>query len=83
MQQKRVNDLLSKAVDKHAFSEKAYRVEFERIKSENDSLLIENRNLKEMTKLNNNLLPNVITPPDSSSEKSLKGKFFMILNYFL
>lgn len=73
MEQKRVNEILSKAVDKHSFSEKAYRGEFERIKAEYDLLLNEKK-----SNLNNNLTPVVITPPDSSSEKSLKG----YLNYY-
>lgn len=69
--QKRVNEILSRNVERSNFSEKGMRLEFNRINAENKQLLEDIRQLKTT---NSNPNPTqIITPPDSSSEKSSKG----------
>lgn len=41
-----MNEILSRSVNKHAFSEKAYKSEFERVKADYETILCENKTLK-------------------------------------
>lgn len=76
-QQKRVNEILSRAVDKHSFAERALRTEFDKIKGECDALNLQIKALRAAKGISafETATSSVasITPPDSSSDKSTKG----------
>lgn len=77
-EQKRINEILSRSVDRHAFVEKGIRSEFTRIKSENEALLAEIKLVKYAATQNSV----TITPPDSSSDRSIKGKNYLYYFFF-
>lgn len=76
-EQKHINEILARSVDRHSFAEKGIRSEFNRIKSENEALLLEVKSLKYAATHASSI---TITPPDSSSDKSTKGKILRTQN---
>ena len=79
-QQKRVNEILSRSVEKHSFAEKAMKVEFDKIRQECETLKAQNKSLREQKKIDDaHLTAAHLTPPDSSaSDKSTRGSYQLV-----